>query len=141
MKQLLVFILLSGFLCWFMFTPVYRHVLVLRHAALQKEVDYLLEVGASGTYGYINSDMITASKWRLQQIGFDPDDLVYTVTTESGRSATMPQFPVPRGEGIYISITYPYENLFVLDRLVGLSVPDSSERMGAYGMKMSEFVP
>ena len=51
MKQILVFLLFSLMLVWLMFSPVYRHILILRQAMLQKETDYLLEVGASGAYG------------------------------------------------------------------------------------------
>lgn len=28
--------------------PVYKHVVIVRQAVLQKEVDYLLEIGANG---------------------------------------------------------------------------------------------
>lgn len=141
MKQLLAFILLSSMLCWLMFTPVYRHVLIMRHAALQKEVDYLLEIGASGNYGYIDSEMITASKLRLQEVGFDPSKLNYEVAATNGHNATLPYSPVPRGEGIYLHISYPYENVFVLDQLIGMASPAPSETLGAAGMKMSEYVP
>jgi hypothetical protein len=38
-------------------------------------------------------------------------------------------------------MTYPYHRLFVIDQLIGISVPSSTARMGASGMKMSEYVP
>lgn len=141
MKQLLMFLLFSLFLCWMMFSPVYKHVLILRQAVLQKEVDYLLEVGASGRYGYIDEAMIAQSKARLAERGYRPEWLQYTVETTSGVPATNPSHPVPRGTGIRLTITYPYEQLFSIDKLVGMDTPDPGDRMGATGMKMSEYVP
>ena len=141
MKQILVFVLFSALLCWLMFAPVYKHVVIMRQAVLQKEVDLLLEVGASGTYGYIDAALIEESKRRLAERGFDPDELIYTVTTTNGMSGTDPENPVPRGNGIRLTITYPYQNLFFIDRLIGLSGPAPQERLGAQGMKMSEYVP
>lgn len=141
MKQILVFILFSAILCWLMFTPVYKHVLIVRQALLQKEVDYLLEVGASGTYGYIDDSMIEGSKTRLAKHGFDPDKLIYTVSTTSGVNGSDPFRPVMRGTGIRLSISYPYGNLFMLDRLLGIAAPLPEERMSSHGLKMSEYVP
>jgi hypothetical protein len=141
MKQILVFILFATMLCWFMFAPVYKHVTVLRQALLQKEVDYLLEVGASGMKGFISPDMTAASKVRLQERGFEPNDLEYTVTTTTGVNGSDEAMPVMRGGGIGLQVTYPYQRLFVIDQLVGLSIPPSTARMGASGMKMSEYVP
>jgi len=141
MKQLLVFILFAATLCWFMFAPAYKHVLILRQALLQKEVDYLLEVGANGSHGYIDAGMINASKYRLANHGFNVSDLEYTVTTTSGADGTNPDAPVPRGTGIRLELSYPYERLFDIDRLVGLEPPPQGLRMTAAGMKMSEYVP
>lgn len=141
MKQILVFVLFAVMMVWFMFAPVYKHVLILRQAALQKEADYLLEVGASGRFGYIDRSMEDASRQRLAELGFTPDELEYTVATTTGADGTRPDAPVIRGTGIRLEITYPYENLFGIDVLMGISVPDSGERMGAAGMKMSEYVP
>lgn len=141
MKQILVFLLFAVIMVWFMFSPVYKHVLIMRQAALQKEVDYMLEVGASGTYGYISPDMMNQSRQRLAGIGFNSAELQYTVTTTSGVPADRPDLQVLRGVGIRLVITYPYGNLFGIDRLVGISAPDSGDRMGAAGMKMSEYVP
>jgi hypothetical protein len=141
MKQLLVFVLTAGMLCWFMFAPVYKHVLIVRQATLQKEVDYLLEVGASARYGYIDKTLIDESKKRLENKGFISKDITYQVTTLSGKDGMDPRQPLLRGEGIKLEITYPYHQLFDIDQLIGLSVPDSSARMGANGMKMSEYVP
>jgi hypothetical protein len=31
--------------------------------------------------------------------------------------------------------------LFLIDRLIGIAIPGETERMGASGMKMSEYVP
>ena len=141
MKQILVFLLFSLMLVWLMFSPVYRHILILRQAMLQKETDYLLEVGASGAYGYIDGSMLEASRERLVQVGFNREELTYTVTAQSGRDPMDPDRPLPRGEGLRLVITYPYGNLFGVDRLLGISSPASSDRMGAVGMKMSEYVP
>jgi|HigsolmetaAR203D_1030402.scaffolds.fasta_scaffold00794_15 hypothetical protein len=141
MKQLLMFILLSGLICWMMFAPVYKHLAIMRQALLQQEVDYLLEVGASGTYGYIGESMIRQSRERLAARGFVAGDLVYEVSTTSGVDATSSASPVPRGTGIRLVIRYPYKNLFAIDRLIGAAVPDPSGMMSASGMKMSEYVP
>jgi hypothetical protein len=141
MKQLLVFILLSGILCWLMFAPFYRHVAVVRHALLQQEVDYLLEIGANAEHGYISAAMIEQSRRRLAERGFDPESLAYEVSATTGGSAMNPASPVPRGEGIVLKITYPFGRLFVLDRLIGVTGPGPGERMSASGMRMSEYVP
>ncbi len=141
MKQILVFILFASMLCWFMFAPIYKHVVIIRQALLQKEVDYMLEVGASGRHGYIDPAMIDASKNRLKERGFEPDDLLYEVNTTSDVSGVSSASPVERGTGIQLQITYPYHRLFLIDRLVGIPIPDAYARMGAEGMKMSEYVP
>lgn len=140
MRQIIVFVLLSGLLCWLMFSPIYRHVVVVRHALLQQEVDYLLEIGASGDYGYISNAMIEQSKQRLSQKGFNPEFLVYEVTTTTGASGMSSLFPVPRGTGIGLHISYPFGNMFLLDQLIGVRGPDPESTMMAYGMQMSEYV-
>jgi hypothetical protein len=141
MKQILVFILFAALLCWFMFAPVYKHVIIIRQALLQKEVDYLLEIGSNGSHGYINDSMINDSKKRMEERGFVSADLAYTVTTTSGVEGTNAGQPVWRGTGLYLKLTYPYHRLFVIDQLVGITVPAQTDRMGAAGMKMSEYVP
>lgn len=141
MKQILAFLLLSLMMVWFTFAPVYKHILILRQASLQKEADYLLEVGASGRFGYIDAAMIQSSRQRLAGIGFEGGDLEYTITTTTGTDGTRADRPVIRGTGIRLVITYPYGNLFGIDRLLGIGAPDSQERMGAAGLKMSEYVP
>lgn len=127
-------------MCWMMFEPVYMHVINVRKAVLQKEADYLLEIGASGSHGYIDGSMIASSKTRLAQLGFDPSKLSYTVITSSGVSGTNPAVPVDRGTGIDLTIRYPYGDLFDVNRLIGLAPPTGAS-MGAAGMKMSEYVP
>ncbi|SDO89117.1 hypothetical protein SAMN04487897_12612 [Paenibacillus sp. yr247] len=141
MKQILVFILFATMLCWFMFAPVYKHVIIVRQAVLQKEVDYLLEIGANGRHGYINSVMIQDSRDRMEERGFVSGDLVYTVETTTGGGGMDASLPVWRGTGLSLKMTYPYHRLFVIDQLVGITVPAASDRMGAAGMKMSEYVP
>jgi hypothetical protein len=141
MKQILAFLLFSLLLVWFMFAPVYKHVLILRQAVLQKEADYMLEVGAGGRFGFIDAAMVNESRQRLEEVGFDPALLEYTISTTDGAAGTDPGNPVTRGTGIRLHITYPYGNLFGIDRLLGIAGPDSQERMGAAGMKMSEYVP
>lgn len=69
MKSLLVFVMLAATMCWFMFSPIYKHVFIVRQAVLQKEVDYLLEIGASGEHGYISRGMVEESKGRLAAVG------------------------------------------------------------------------
>jgi hypothetical protein len=141
MKQILVFILFAAMLCWAMFAPIYKHVVMFRQAMLQKEVDYMLEIGANASHGYIDGAAIEASRLRLAGHGFKPDQLEYVVTTTSGADGTNPAAPVHRGVGIGLVISYPYENLFEIDRLIGISPPAEHARMSAAGMKMSEYVP
>ncbi|MCY9662302.1 hypothetical protein P5G65_12195 [Paenibacillus chondroitinus] len=141
MKQLLVFVLLVTMLCWFMFAPVYKHVIIVRQAVLQKEVDYLLEIGANGRHGYIDQSMIQESRNRMEARGFTPGELVYMIGTTTGTGGTDATSPVWRGAGLSLKLTYPYHRLFVIDRLVGITVPAETDRMGASGMKMSEYVP
>lgn len=108
---------------------------------MQKEVDYLLEVGANGNHGYINTLMIEDSRRRLADRGFETSKLLYKVETTNGVNGMEPTAPVLRGNGIKLTITYPYQRLFEVDRLIGITPPSGEERMGASGMKMSEYVP
>jgi len=140
-KTILVFVLFATSLCWLMFSPVYKHVLVVRQAVLQKEVDYLLEVGASGAYGYIDGAMIAASRTRLDSYGMDGGAAEYQVSTTSGAGGTSAASPAIRGTGIGLTIRYPYERLFEIDRLLGMTPPDPAASMSASGLKMSEYVP
>jgi hypothetical protein len=141
MKQILIFILFAGLLCWLMFSPIYKHVLIVRQAVLQQEVDYLLEIGASGSYGYISEQMQEQSRRRLARFGMRPDDITIELAATSGLAASDPNAPLLRGTGISLTMSYPYENLFEIDRLIGLAPPRPNERMRAFGMKMSEYVP
>jgi len=141
MRSMLVFSLFAAMLCWLMFAPIYKHVFIVRQAVLQQEVDYLLEIGANGTHGYVDAAMIAASRNRLASWGLDPAKLIYEVGTTSGADATNPLAPVKRGTGIVLTIRYPYERLFVIDRLVGISPPGEQALISATGMKMSEYVP
>jgi len=140
-KQILIFVLFAGLMCWLMFSPIYKHVLIVRQAVLQQEVDYLLEIGASGTYGYISEEMQEQSRQRMARFGMRADDIEYELATTSGLAASNPSAPVVRGTGISLMMSYPYEDLFEIDRLIGLTPPLPSERMRAFGMKMSEYVP
>lgn len=140
-KQMLAFVLLSGLICWFMFAPIYKHVLIMRQAALQQEVDYLLEVGANGSHGYIDAGMIEASKLRLEEKGFDIDQLEYIVRADSGLPADSPASPLVRGTGLELSIRYPVGSLLLIDQLIGISGPGEASLIQASGMKMSEYVP
>jgi hypothetical protein len=141
MRSVLVFVLFAAMLCWLMFAPVYKHVFIVRQAVLQQEVDYLLEIGANGSHGYIDAAMIDASRNRLASCGLDPAKLIYEVAATSGEDATNPQVPVRRGTGIVLTIRYPYERLFEIDRLIGIAPPDEHALISATGMKMSEYVP
>ncbi|KIL36822.1 hypothetical protein SD71_05275 [Cohnella kolymensis] len=141
MKQLLVFVLFAAMFCWLMFSPIYKHVLVIRQALLQQETDYLLEIGASGKYGYIDGAMVAESRNRLGQYGFNAASLNYEIATTTGAEGDNAQAPVTRGVGIRLSITYPYENLLNIDRLIGIQPPSANARISGRGMKMSEYVP
>lgn len=141
MRQILVFVLLSGILCWLMFAPIYKHVVIVRHALLEQEVDYLLEIAANGDHGHVGATMLEDSKARLETRGFDVAKLTYEIESTTGADATNPASPIPRGEGIYLSISYPMGHVFVLDRLIGVTGPAATDRMIASGMKMSEYVP
>ncbi|WP_168119834.1 hypothetical protein [Paenibacillus sp. HB172176] len=141
MKQILIFILFAAMLCWMMFSPIYKHIVIVRGAVLQQEVDYLLEVGASGAYGYISEDMMTESKERLAKFGLDENKISYELATTSGVDPTIASAPIMRGTGISLRISYPYEQLFLIDSLIGITPIPADERMAAYGMKMSEYVP
>lgn len=139
MKQLLIFILLATTLCWMMFAPVYKHVYIMRQALLQQEVDYLLEVGTSGQYGYISQMLIDQSRERLKGFGLEPSQLVYEAKSTLGQSVLTSSERVPRGEGIALTISYPVEGLFAIDELIGVQAPDK-QRITAYGVQMSEYV-
>lgn len=141
MKQILLFVLFAATICWIMFSPIYKHVAIVRQAVLQQEVDYLLEVGASGTYGYISAAMEEESRQRLAGLGLREEAIEYRYDTTSGADATDPTAPVIRGVGIELTVSYPYEDLFLIDSLIGVTPIDSNARMSAYGMKMSEYVP
>lgn len=141
MKQILVFVLFAAMLCWIMFSPIYKHVVIVRQALLQQEVDYLLEVGASGTYGYISPAMERESMQRLSGFGLRSSDIRYLYETTTGVDPTNSGAPVPRGTGIMLTISYPYENLFMIDSLIGIEPIPENAVMSAYGMKMSEYVP
>lgn len=140
MKQLLMFVLLSSMLCWLMFSPIYKHVLIVRQAVMQKEVDLLLEIGANARHGYIDEAMINASKQRLLQQGFDVSLLNYEVRTTLGAGGTAATERIYRGEGIQLKVSYPYANLLHIDQLIGATPPPSNSRLVAGGMKMSEYV-
>nr|WP_233167656.1 hypothetical protein [Paenibacillus roseus] len=123
-----------------MFSPIYKHVFIVRQAVLQKEVDYLLEVGASGEYGYISSAMVEQSRSRLEALGLDPDAVIYEISSTSGLPADHSAAPLRRGTGLILTIRYPYERLLEIDRLIGLTPPSPDTLMSARGMKMSEFI-
>jgi hypothetical protein len=141
MRNILVFVLFAAMVCWMMFSPIYKHVLIARQAVLQQETDYLLEVGASGSYGYIDAAMMEQSRERLEAFGMQPELVDFEVTADNGLMATDAASPLPRGTGIMLSMSYPYEDLFQIDRLIGLTPPPPGSRMRTFGMKMSEFMP
>jgi hypothetical protein len=141
MKQILIFVLFAGMLCWLMFSPIYKHVLIVRQAVLQQEVDYLLEIGASGAFGYISVEMQEQSRQRLSRFGLLPASIEFELATTSGLLASNPSAPLIRGTGLSLTMSYPYEGLFEIDRLLGIAPPSEDERIRAFGMKMSEYVP
>jgi len=140
MKQILVFIMFSTIICWMMFAPIYKHVLITRQAILQQEVDYLLEVGASGQYGYISGNMIDQSKQRLARFGLTTGSLQYEVSSTEGQTFINDSYRVSRGDGIALSLTYPYERLTAIDALIGIEPLPEGQLMRAYGVRMSEYV-
>lgn len=101
----------------------------------------MLEIGASGTYGYIDEAMIVESRSRLTGYGFSAHLLQYEVTSTSGAEGDNATVPLPRGTGIRLHISYPYENLLNIDRLIGLAPPSEDATISGRGMKMSEYVP
>lgn len=141
MKQILTFILFSAILCWALFSPIYRHVAVLQQSLLQNEVDFLLEVGANSSHGYISETMMAESRLRLAERGFVPEQIIYDVSTHSGVSGTNRFAPVLRGDSLILEISYPYGNLFTIDRIMGISTPAELGFFRAKGIRMSEFVP
>ncbi|WP_308636081.1 hypothetical protein [Paenibacillus silvisoli] len=141
MKSLLMFLLLSAMMTWFMFSPIYKHVLIVRQAVLQQEVDYLLEIGANGGHGYIDAAMLQASRERLARYGLKPNAVEFTVSSDSGLTATNAAEPLPRGVSISLMASYPIEGLLAIDRLIGLEPPPAGTKLKATGMKMSEYVP
>ncbi len=122
MKSLLVFVMLAATMCWFMFSPIYKHVFIVRQAVLQKEVDYLLEIGASGEHGYISRGMVEESKGRLAAVGLKPELAIYELVSTNGLAADNPAVPLRRGTGIILTIRYPYERILEIDRLIGLTL-------------------
>ena len=103
-----------------MFSPIYKHVLIVRQAVLQQETDYLLEVGANGDHGYIDSAMMEQSKLRLASFGLQPGLVEFEVSATNGASATSPAMPLPRGVGLSLSVSYPVDGLLAIDQLIGL---------------------
>lgn len=101
----------------------------------------MLEIGASGRFGYIDGGMIAESRERLSQYGFSAPLLQYEVTSSSGLEGDNASAPLPRGTGLQLRITYPYDNLLNIDRLIGLDPPSENARIAGRGMKMSEYVP
>lgn len=139
MKQILTFILFATMICWILFSPIYKHVVLTRQAVIQQEVDFLLEVGASGKYGYVTDALIVDSKKRLAHLGFNPDQLRYEISSSMNFTPTVEQ-RLPRGEVLTVTISYPYEKLFAIDALIGIEPFGEHERMRSYGVKMSEYV-
>lgn len=139
MKQILAFILFASLMCWILFSPIYKHVLLTRQAVIQQEVDFLLEVGASGKYGYVTDTLIADSKKRLANLGFNPANLQYDISSSLNFTPTSEQ-RLPRGEVMTVTISYPYENLFLIDALIGIEPFGEHERMRSFGVKMSEYI-
>ncbi|WP_274649131.1 hypothetical protein [Paenibacillus humicola] len=141
MRSLLVFVLFAATICWFLFSPIYKHVLVVRQAVLQAEVDYLLEIGSNADHGYIDETMMEQSRLRLAGFGLHPDEIRYEVTGSNSALATSAAAPLPRGTGLSLTISYPVEGLLDIDRLIGIEPLPADSRLRAAGMKMSEYVP
>lgn len=138
MKPLLVFVLMASMLCWMMFAPTYKHVHLMRWAVLQSEADYLLEIGANASHGYIDEAMIASSRLRLTARGFQAELLEYVISAEDGTPAHLATMPVPRGVGMQLVIQYPVSELLSIDRMIGIDTPAASWIV-AEGWRMSEF--
>ena len=141
MKSMLTFVLFAALLCWVSFNPLHKHVLVMRQAVIQQEVDYLLDIGANASHGYISLDMIEQSRARLAERGFDSEKLDYIVGSTTGGGGDSASRPVLRGDGLKLEILYPYGDLFALDRLMGMTPVDPHDKMSGRGIKMSEYLP
>lgn len=140
MKGILSFVLLSGVICWMMFSGVYTHVLLSRQVLLQQEVNYLLEVATQARYGYISSSLITESKARLASHGLEEGNLTYLISSTTGQSAEDALHPIPRGEGIILKISYPFDGLLDINQLVGIHPPSSDAKINGFGQRMSEYI-
>ncbi len=101
----------------------------------------MLEIGASGNYGYIDESMVADSRQRMGEYGFNPALLEYEVTSTTGGEGRSASEPLPRGAGLRLKLTYPYERLLDIDRLIGLAPPSEDARIAGRGMRMSEYVP
>lgn len=140
MKAILSFILLSGIFCWLIFSGMFHHALLLRQGALEQEVGLLLEKATQAQYGYVSSAMIEEAMQHLEAKGMSRQKVQFSITSTTASSATNPLTPIPRGEGIQIQASYPYDGLLTINRLIGMVVPDSSARFSYRASRMSEYV-
>ena len=101
----------------------------------------MLEIGASGQNGYIDEDMVAESRQRLEAYGFNTALLEYEVASTTGAEGGNSSSPLPRGVGLRLKVTYPYERLLDIDRLIGAAPPSEAARISGRGMRMSEYVP
>ncbi|MEY4479631.1 MAG: hypothetical protein RLZZ267_309 [Bacillota bacterium] len=123
-----------------MFSGIYTHVLLSRQVLLQQEVNYLLEVATQARYGYMSSALISESKSRLASHGLEDGKLIYLISSTSGQSAVDASHPIPRGEGIILKISYPFDGLLDINQLVGIKPPSSEARINGFGQRMSEYI-
>lgn len=136
LTTILILVMLAPLILWLVFKPTYQHVLITRHDSLQNEVDYMLETGAR--LGYVDITMLNDSKERLVNKGFDSAKLQYSINSTTGQIATDPVQPLKRGTGLIVEISYPYDNAFIIDGLIGIPTPNSEERLKARGYQMVE---
>jgi hypothetical protein len=140
MKAILSFVLLSGVFCWLIFSGMYNHALLLRQGALEQEVQLLLETATQAQNGYVSASMLERAMQHFEAKGMSRSKVQLTITSSNGQSAINARTPIPRGEGIHIQASYPYDGLLNINRLIGMIVPGESERFTYTASRMSEYV-
>lgn len=140
MKAILSFILLAGVFCWLIFSGMYHHVLLLRQGALEQEVELMLETATQAQNGYVSASAIEQAMQHFEAKGMSRQKVQLSISSTTGSSATNPLTPIPRGDGIRIQASYPYDGILNINRLVGMVVPGESDRFSYSATRMSEYV-
>ena len=140
MKAILSFVLLAGVFCWLIFSGMYNHTLLLRQGALEQEVELMLETATQAQNGYVSATMIERAMQHFEAKGMSRNKVQFTTSSTSAQSASNPLTPIPRGEGIRIQASYPYDGLLNINRLIGMVVPGDTDRFSYSATRMSEYV-